>query len=139
MAAKATMAAAGVPVLPTVRIPAAGTTPDDGDGHPPDLAAAAAELGWPVLVKASAGGGGRGMRVVDGPGDLADAITAAAREATAAFGDGTVFLERYIARPRHIEVQILGDSHGTVVHLFERECSIQRRHQKIIEEARRPP
>jgi acetyl/propionyl-CoA carboxylase alpha subunit len=135
LAAKATMAAAGVPVLPTVRIPA-GTS--DGDGAGPTLVDAAAGLGWPVLVKASAGGGGRGMRVVEEPDDLADAVASAVREATAAFGDGTVFLEPYIARPRHVEVQILGDSHGTVVHLFERECSIQRRHQKIVEECPSP-
>jgi len=133
LAAKATMAAAGVPVLPTVRIPS-GT----GEGDQSRLVDEAAELGWPVLVKASAGGGGRGMRVVEGPDDLADAVTSAAREASAAFGDGTVFLEPYIARPRHVEVQILGDAHGTVVHLFERECSIQRRHQKIVEECPSP-
>ena len=127
LAAKATMAAAGIPVLPTVQIPVTGGAPD-----------AATQLGWPVLVKASAGGGGRGMRVVGGPDDLADAIASASREAAASFGDGTVFLEPYIARPRHVEVQIFGDSHGTVVHLFERECSIQRRHQKIIEECPSP-
>jgi len=138
LAAKATMAGAGVPVLPTVRIPAGDDEVGDGpierqlvEGNLVDLAS---ELGWPVLVKASAGGGGRGMRVVEGPDDLADAVASAAREAAAAFGDGTVFLEPYIARPRHIEVQILGDNHGTVVHLLERECSIQRRHQKIVEE-----
>jgi acyl-CoA carboxylase subunit alpha len=135
LAAKATMAAAGVPVLPTVRIPAV-TAGEDGSGRA--LVDAAAGLGWPVLVKASAGGGGRGMRVVEGPDDLADAVASAVREATAAFGDGTVFLEPYVTRPRHVEVQILGDSHGTVVHLFERECSIQRRHQKIIEECPSP-
>ncbi|HXQ44099.1 MAG TPA: biotin carboxylase N-terminal domain-containing protein [Acidimicrobiales bacterium] len=135
LAAKATMAGAGVPVLPTVRIPA-GT--GDGDGADGGVIDAATELGWPVLVKASAGGGGRGMRVVERPGDLADAVASAAREAAASFGDGTVFLEPYVARPRHVEVQILGDSHGTVVHLFERECSIQRRHQKIVEECPSP-
>jgi acetyl/propionyl-CoA carboxylase alpha subunit len=153
LAAKATMAGAGVPVLPTVRIPAGtGEGGHVGDGLEGatvggpieqklvegDLVEAAAELGWPVLVKASSGGGGRGMRVVEGPDDLADAVSSAAREATAAFGDGTVFLEPYIARPRHVEVQILADSHGTVVHLFERECSIQRRHQKIVEECPSP-
>ncbi len=109
LAAKATMEQAGVPVLPTVRIPAGST---DGDRVERGLIDAAARLGWPVLVKASAGGGGRGMRVVEGPDDLADAVASAAREALAAFGDGTVFLEPYITRPRHIEVQILGDSHG---------------------------
>ena len=149
LAAKATMAGAGVPVLPTVRIAAetgeviqGDDDPGDGSEGGPierrlvesDLVDAARELGWPVLVKASSGGGGRGMRVVEGPDDLADAVASATREAAAAFGDGTVFLEPYIARPRHVEVQVLGDVHGTVVHLFERECSIQRRHQKIVEE-----
>ena len=134
LSAKATMAAAGVPVLPTVEVPAG---PADGGGAAA-LADQAAALGWPVLVKASAGGGGRGMRVVHDAAGLADALASAAREATSAFGDGTVFLEPYVARPRHVEVQILGDSHGTVVHLFERECSIQRRHQKIVEESPSP-
>ncbi len=129
--AKATMAAAGVPVLPTVEIPSGGGL----DGAVTDAVAA---LGWPVLVKASAGGGGRGMRVVESPDALADALASAQREAASAFGDGTVFVEPYVARPRHVEVQILGDIHGTVVHLFERECSIQRRHQKIIEESPSP-
>jgi acetyl/propionyl-CoA carboxylase alpha subunit len=144
LAAKATMAGAGVPVLPTVEIPAADAAGAAGGGTgaggalDPALVERAAALGWPVLVKASAGGGGRGMRVVQRPGDLADAVTSAAREATSAFGDGTVFLEPYVARPRHIEVQILGDTHGNVVHLFERECSIQRRHQKIVEECPSP-
>ena len=100
-----------------------------------DFAAAAEEIGYPVLVKASAGGGGRGMRVVESPDDLDAAITGARREAGAAFGDDTLFLERWITAARHVEIQILGDTHGNVVHLFERECSIQRRHQKIIEEA----
>lgn len=100
-----------------------------------DAAPAALRIGYPVLVKAAAGGGGRGMRVVDSPADLEPAIASARREASAAFGDGTLFLERWVARSRHVEIQILGDSHGQLVHLFERECSIQRRHQKIIEEA----
>ncbi|MGA2520310.1 MAG: biotin carboxylase N-terminal domain-containing protein [Acidimicrobiales bacterium] len=144
LAAKATMAAAGVPVLPTVEIPALAVAGAEGGGTgtggtlDPDLERRASDLGWPVLVKASAGGGGRGMRVVQRPEDLADALSSAAREATSAFGDGTVFLEPYVARPRHVEVQILGDTQGTVVHLFERECSIQRRHQKIVEESPSP-
>jgi propionyl-CoA carboxylase alpha chain len=126
--AKDMMRAAGVPTLPSITI--------EGDQAPdPDAVDA---LGWPLLVKASAGGGGRGMRIVEGPGDLADALAGARREALSAFGDGTVFLERYITAPRHIEVQVLADAHGDVVALFERECSIQRRHQKIIEEAPSP-
>ncbi|MEI7858222.1 MAG: biotin carboxylase N-terminal domain-containing protein [Acidimicrobiales bacterium] len=125
---KEMMRAAGVPTLPSITI--------DGD-TPPD-AEQVDGLGWPLLVKASAGGGGRGMRIVDGPDDLADALTGARREALSAFGDGTVFLERYVTAPRHIEVQVLADAHGEVVALFERECSIQRRHQKIIEEAPSP-
>ena len=135
LAAKATMAGAGVPVLPTVEVPA--RTAADGE-LPPEVAAAAEGLGFPVLVKASAGGGGRGMRVVGAAHELAGALASAAREAASAFGDGTVFLEPYVERPRHVEVQILGDHHGTVVHLFERECSIQRRHQKIVEESPSP-
>jgi acetyl/propionyl-CoA carboxylase alpha subunit len=108
----------------------------DGDVPPdPDEVAA---LGWPLLVKASAGGGGRGMRIVASADELADALSGARREALSAFGDGTVFLERYITAPRHIEVQVLADAHGDVVALFERECSIQRRHQKIIEESPSP-
>ena len=103
-----------------------------------DASAAALAIGYPVLVKAAAGGGGRGMRVVESPADLEQAIAGARREATAAFGDGTLFLERWITRSRHVEIQILGDTHGNLVHLFERECSIQRRHQKVIEEAPSP-
>jgi propionyl-CoA carboxylase alpha chain len=122
--AKATMQRAGVPVLPTVEV-------KENDG----LVDRAAQLGWPVLVKASAGGGGRGMRVVEGPDTLFDSVASARREAQSAFADSTVFLEPYARRPRHVEVQVIGDQYGTIVHLFERECSIQRRHQKIVEEA----
>src|SRR5690606_24423649 len=100
--------------------------------------AAAAEIGFPLLVKAAAGGGGKGMRVVEAPDALDAAVAAARREAASSFGDGTVFLERYLARPRHVEVQILGVAHGNLVHLGERECSYQRRHQKVIEEAPSP-
>ena len=136
-AAKELMAAAGVPVLP-------GAVFDDpafGDGAEPDpaeLRKAGEEIGFPVLVKAAYGGGGRGMRIVTSPDDIAAAVSSARREAASAFGNGTVFLERFVQSPRHIEVQILGDQAGTVVHLFERECSIQRRYQKIIEEAPSP-
>ena len=119
---------AGLPVLPS-SAPSA-----DAD----ELLAAAEQVGYPLFVKAVAGGGGRGMRRVAGPDDLPDALAAAMREADTAFGDPTVFLERAVLRPRHIEVQILADSHGDVVHLFERDCSLQRRHQKVIEMAPAP-
>ena len=122
------MRAAGVPTLPSI------TVDDDALPDPDQVAA----LGWPLLVKASAGGGGRGMRIVEDAGVLAEALAGARREALSAFGDGTVFLERYVTSPRHIEVQVLADAHGDTVALFERECSIQRRHQKIIEEAPSP-
>ena len=125
---KELMRAAGVPTLPSVTV--------DGDALP-DIVAVE-ELGWPLLVKASAGGGGRGMRVVWGSSELTEAIIGARREAEAAFGDSTVFLERYLRDPRHIEVQVVADAYGDTVALFERECSIQRRHQKIIEEAPSP-
>ena len=124
LAAKRVIREAEVPTLPAIELKA-------GE----DFQAAAQQIGYPVLVKASAGGGGRGMRVVESPDDLDAAITGARREAGAAFGDDTLFLERWITAARHVEIQILGDTHGNVVHLFERECSIQRRHQKIIEEA----
>ena len=130
LAAKETMTAAGVPTLPSIAVT------DDMDSE--RLAAAATDIGFPVLVKASAGGGGKGMRIVDEPSTLADAVDAARREAAGAFGDDTVFLERYLAAPRHVEIQVLGDTHGSIIHCFERECSIQRRHQKVIEEAPSP-
>jgi propionyl-CoA carboxylase alpha chain len=129
IAAKELMREAGVPVLPGAVF--------DGENAPDadQLRAAAAEIGTPVLVKAAFGGGGRGMRIVRDLDEVADAVASARREAASAFGNGTVFLERFVEAPRHIEVQIVGDQTGTVVHLFERECSIQRRYQKIIEEA----
>ena len=127
LAAKRVIVEAEVPTLPAIEL-------KTGE----DVQAAAKKIGYPVLVKASAGGGGRGMRVVESPDELEAAITGARREAGAAFGDDTLFLERWVTAARHVEIQILGDLHGNVVHLFERECSIQRRHQKIIEEAPSP-
>jgi acetyl-CoA/propionyl-CoA carboxylase biotin carboxyl carrier protein len=127
--AKQAVAAAGVAVVP------GRTQPDMTDA---DLVDAAADVGYPVLVKPSAGGGGKGMRLVTDPRDLRAALHSARREAAASFGDDTLFVERFVARPRHIEVQVLADGHGTTVHLGERECSLQRRHQKVIEEAPSP-
>ncbi|HEV2536042.1 MAG TPA: biotin carboxylase N-terminal domain-containing protein [Streptosporangiaceae bacterium] len=135
--AKAIMAAAGVPVLPSATIAAEGTGDLDAAAAG-DLDAAAAGVGFPLLVKAAFGGGGRGMRLVTDPAELAEAVSTARREAASAFGDGTVFLERYVTDPRHVEVQILGDTAGRVISLFERECSIQRRYQKIVEECPSP-
>ena len=123
--ARARMEAAGVPVVPGCTL----------GGTESGLHAAAASVGYPLMVKASAGGGGRGMRIVHADGDLERAAGAAGREALAAFGDETLFLERHVDSARHVEIQILGDDHGTLVSLFERDCSIQRRHQKVIEEA----
>ncbi|MGH3065466.1 MAG: biotin carboxylase N-terminal domain-containing protein, partial [Gaiellaceae bacterium] len=117
LAAKRIAREAGVPVLP--------------DGPP-------AEIGFPLLVKATAGGGGRGMRVVRTNAELEDALAAAEREASGAFGDGTLYCERYLERPRHVEVQLLADAHGTVVAVGERDCSVQRRHQKVLEESPAP-
>ena len=124
---KELMAAAEVPVLRGTPV-----------GAGVDLARLAAGVGYPLLVKASAGGGGRGMRIVAEPSELAGAVAGARREAASAFGDDAVFLERYLSNPRHVEVQIFGDHQGTVVHLFERDCSIQRRFQKVVEEAPSP-
>ncbi|MCW2544421.1 MAG: Methylcrotonyl-CoA carboxylase biotin-containing subunit [Frankiales bacterium] len=124
--AKNTVSAAGVPVVPGRTEP--GMTDDD-------LVKAADEVGYPVLVKPSAGGGGKGMHLVEDPAKLPTALVSARREAAASFGDDTLFLERFVLRPRHIEVQVLADSHGTTIHLGERECSLQRRHQKVVEEA----
>lgn len=129
IAAKTAVAAFGVPVVPGIARP--GLTDAE-------LIAAAADIGYPVLVKPSAGGGGKGMRRVDDPADLPAALVSARREAASAFGDDTLFLERFVATPRHIEVQVLADRFGNVVHLGERECSLQRRHQKVIEEAPSP-
>ena len=123
--ARRLMAAAGVPIVP-------GSTSPIGD--PAEAAATAREIGYPVLVKAAAGGGGKGMRVVATPQELAAALAAASREAARAFGDGSVYLEKYVERPRHVEIQILAD-HERTIHVGERECSIQRRHQKLVEEA----
>jgi acetyl-CoA carboxylase biotin carboxylase subunit len=124
--ARAIVAAAGVPVVPAAE--------ELGD----NAAAAARKLGFPLLIKAAAGGGGKGMRIVREKGAFDAAFAAAGREATAAFGDGRLFLERYFDRARHVEVQVLADEHGAIVHLGERECSIQRRYQKIVEESPSP-
>nr|WP_235949295.1 biotin carboxylase N-terminal domain-containing protein [Candidatus Frankia alpina] len=127
--ARRTVAEVGVAVVPGRSSPAMTDAA---------ITEAAGQLGYPVLVKPSAGGGGKGMRVVRAPGEMAAALVSARREASAAFGDDALFVERLIARPRHVEVQVLADMHGTVLHLGERECSLQRRHQKIVEEAPSP-
>ena len=127
LSAKNLMQQSEVPTLPAAEI-------KPGD----DIMKAAGTIGYPVLIKASAGGGGKGMRVVESEGELEDAVSGARREAAASFGDDTLFIERWLPSCRHVEIQILGDSHGNLIHCFERECSIQRRHQKIIEEAPSP-
>ena len=127
--AKQRVAARGVPTVPGLAEPGLSDA---------QLIAAAPGIGFPVLIKPSAGGGGKGMHVVESADGLADALAAARREASASFGDDTLFLERYVHTPRHIEVQVLADAHGTTVHLGERECSLQRRHQKVVEEAPSP-
>jgi acetyl-CoA carboxylase biotin carboxylase subunit len=129
VAARTLMEKAGVPVVPATPVL---------DPDPAVFARAAAGLGFPVVIKAAAGGGGKGMRIVRRVEELAEAVAGASREATSAFGDGRIYLERYLERPRHVEVQVFADTHGTVVHLGERECSIQRRHQKIVEESPSP-
>jgi 3-methylcrotonyl-CoA carboxylase alpha subunit len=128
-AAKALMAKAGVPLVPGYH------GAEQGEKL---LASEAKKIGYPVLIKASAGGGGKGMRIVEGEADFAAALASAKREAKASFGDDTVLIERYLTRPRHIEMQVFADAHGNCVHLFERDCSIQRRHQKVVEEAPAP-
>ena len=128
-AAKERMIAAGVPVTPGYL---------GEDQRPDHLKAEADKIGYPVLIKAVAGGGGKGMRRVDASEEFADALLSCQREAASSFGDDRVLIEKYILSPRHIEVQVFGDSHGNVVHLFERDCSLQRRHQKVIEEAPAP-
>src|SRR5690606_20534273 len=128
-AAKALMEKAGVPVVPGYQ----------GDSQEADFLAGQAEaIGYPVLIKAVAGGGGKGMRRVDDPADFAKALASAQREAGAAFGDERVLIEKYVARPRHIEIQVFADGKGQAVSLYERDCSLQRRHQKVIEEAPAP-
>jgi acetyl-CoA carboxylase biotin carboxylase subunit len=124
--ARRAMKKAGVPILP------GSDGPVDGEERAQKVAR---EIGYPVIIKATAGGGGRGMRIVQNPADMGQALKTAQREAEAAFGVGDVYVEKYVQSPRHIEFQVIGDHHGTVVHLGERECSIQRRHQKLIEES----
>ena len=126
--ARTLMEAAGVPLVPGYQ----------GDGDDQAFLEAAKQIGYPVMVKAAGGGGGKGIRVVEQAGDLLEALGAARREAQHAFGDPRVFLERYIERARHVEIQVLADQHGQTLHLFERECSAQRRHQKVIEESPSP-
>jgi len=127
--ARRLMLQGAVPVIPGMTEPV---------GNPADLAGQAREIGYPVLLKAAAGGGGKGMRIVSDPEKLKEAFDEAASEAKNAFGNGDVYLEKYLERPRHVEIQILADTHGHIVHLCERECSLQRRHQKIIEESPSP-
>jgi acetyl-CoA carboxylase, biotin carboxylase subunit len=127
--ARETAAAAGVPILPGSKEPLAGTA---------EAEQFAGEVGYPVILKAAAGGGGRGMRIVSSPAEIAGQFQTAREEAERAFGDGSIYLEKYLTEPRHIEFQVFGDRHGNVIHLGERECSIQRRHQKLIEESPSP-
>ncbi|MCU0419085.1 MAG: acetyl-CoA carboxylase biotin carboxylase subunit [Cyclobacteriaceae bacterium] len=126
LGAKAAVAKFGVPLVPGTSEPISSIR---------EAKKIAAEIGYPILIKASAGGGGKGMRMVESEAQFEEQMARAVSEATSAFGDGSVFIEKYVTQPRHIEFQIFGDTHGNVVHLFERECSIQRRHQKVVEEA----
>jgi len=126
LAAKEAVKNYNIPMVPGV---------DKAVTSPKEAAKIAKKIGFPILIKASAGGGGKGMRIVENKKDVEDQMMRAISEATSAFGDGSVFIEKYISSPRHIEIQVLADSHGNVLHFFERECSIQRRHQKVIEEA----
>ena len=126
LAAKAAVAKYGIPMVPGIQTAITDISKAKKE---------AAEVGYPILIKASAGGGGKGMRIVNGEAEFEEQMHRAISEAESAFGDGAVFIEKYITSPRHIEVQVLGDQHGNIIHLFERECSIQRRHQKVIEEA----
>ncbi len=129
MAAKKAGHPAGTPTVPGLQEPLRDAE---------EARAAAAEIGYPVLLKPSAGGGGKGMRIVHGEAEIGEALAACQAEAAKGFGDDRVFVERYITRPRHIEIQVLADAHGNVIYLGERECSIQRRYQKVIEEAPSP-
>jgi acetyl/propionyl-CoA carboxylase alpha subunit len=132
LAARRSAVEAGVPVVPGL------TVALDGDPADPALLAELAGIGYPAMLKAAAGGGGRGMRRVDGPGEVPGAVAAARREAMSAFGDGTIYVERLVRPARHVEVQLLGDRHGGLVALGERDCSVQRRHQKLVEESPSP-
>ncbi|MGV3686732.1 MAG: acetyl-CoA carboxylase biotin carboxylase subunit [Daejeonella sp.] len=126
LSAKAAALKFNIPMVP-------GT--DEAIKDIPSAQKRAVEIGFPILIKAAAGGGGKGMRIVEKAGDFIEQMNLAVSEATSAFGDGSVFIERYVSSPRHIEIQVIGDSHGNIVHLFERDCSVQRRHQKVVEEA----
>ena len=126
LAAKETVSAYDIPMVPGL---------DEAVSDPERAKAVARDIGFPILIKAAAGGGGKGMRVVEAEAELAEQMDRAISEAQNAFGDGSVFIEKYIGAPRHIEIQVLADTHGNCVHLFERDCSIQRRHQKVVEEA----
>src|SRR5215211_7678826 len=125
---KIRMKEAGVPTVPGA----------EGLGGSAEFEKAAREIGYPVLIKATAGGGGKGMRIVNAEHELHEAVESARREALHAFGDDRLLVEKYVANAHHVEFQVFGDQHGDLIHLFERECSVQRRHQKIIEETPRP-